>query len=78
MNDTHPRFNARLVKIHPVGIYTHALIGCPRCKTNMGITDGMVAGTESIICEGKLPTGDRCAGHYYWREGQLVFVGTAP
>lgn len=75
MLSTHPRFDARLVPIHPVGPYTHALVSCPRCRRNIGITAGMVTGAESIICKGDLG-GRPCNGHFYWRGGQLEFVGT--
>jgi hypothetical protein len=78
VHDTNPRFKAGLVRISPIGIYTHAILSCPRCGRNMGVTEGMVAGIESIVCKGRFATGDVCNGHYYWRGGRLVFVGTVP
>jgi hypothetical protein len=75
MLSTHPRFDARLIKIPPIGNYTHAIIRCPRCGGNIGITDAMLAGFDSIICKAKLNAGV-CNGHYYWRGNQLEFVGT--
>jgi hypothetical protein len=77
MLNTHPRFDARLVKIQPVGDYTHAVVSCPRCRNNIGITAAMLAGVESIICKGRLGA-SACNGHYYWKGNQLEFVGTVP
>jgi hypothetical protein len=75
MLNTNPRFDAKLVRIRPVGPYSYALVCCPRCQTNIGITEAMVAGIESIVCKGRLGAGS-CNGHYYWRGDQLEFVGT--
>ena len=72
-----PRFPVRLRKIkEPLGHYTHAISVCPRCKRHIGVTAAMVAGIDSIICKGKFPDGRICNGHYYYRKGQLEFVGT--
>lgn len=60
----------------PIGNFTHVISCCPRCGAHIGVTAGMVAGSESIICKGTFRTGDVCNGHYYWRENQLEFVGT--
>lgn len=76
MISTHPKFPVRVFPmIEPVGDYTHVVMACPRCKGNIGINKGMLAGIESIICKCNL--GEReCNGHFYLRGDQLEFVGT--
>lgn len=78
MLSTNPRFDAELVRIRPVGEYVYAILSCPRCRNGIGATGAMIAGMDSIVCEGRFPTGERCGGHYYWRNDRLEFVGTAP
>ncbi len=77
MNLTYP---VRLVRFKdPVGLATHALLKCPRCLKNIGVTEDMLAGIDSIICKGALGnTGFICNGHYYYRrvKNVLEFVGT--
>ena len=75
MRSTHPRFPVRVARIVPIGNYTHAVVRCPRCRGNIGINGGMLAGIESIICKGPLGAGT-CGGHYYLRGKELEFVGT--
>lgn len=74
MISTHPSYPVRVSRIvEPIGHITHAVRSCPRCGCNIGISDGMLAGIESIICKGKLGT---CNGHFYLRGDRLEFVGT--
>ena len=76
MLSTHPQFDVRLMPIDPVGNYTYAIIACPRCGGNIGITEAMRAGVDSIICKGGRIRGGVCNGHYYLRGDKLEFVGT--
>jgi len=75
MLSTNPRFPVKVIRLVPAGSITHAVKCCPRCGCNMGISNAMRIGTESIICKGRL-NGGECNGHYYLRAGELEFVGT--
>jgi hypothetical protein len=75
-----PTFNVELVKFKdPIGNVGHALLKCPRCGTGLGVTEAMIRGMDSIICNGALgKTGFKCRGHYYYsmKSQLLTFHGT--
>jgi hypothetical protein len=70
------RFPVEIVPVNPEGGITHALRSCPRCGANIGISESMYRGVDSIICRGRRGEGGVCNGHFYLREGRLEFVGT--
>lgn len=76
----HPTFPVELVKFkNPIGNVGHALLKCPRCGTGLGVTEAMIRGIDSIVCNGKLgETGFKCRGHYYYSMSTslLTFHGT--
>ena len=50
-----PTFFVELVKFkNPIGNVGHALLKCPRCGTGLGVTESMLRGIDSIICQGML------------------------
>lgn len=75
-----PTFPVKLVEFkNPIGNVGHALIKCPRCLRNIGVTENMLLGIDSIICKGALgDTGFICNGHYYYDKQKeiLKFIGT--
>lgn len=63
----------------PIGPVTHAILKCPRCERNIGVTKAMLLGIDSIICKGALGrTNTICNGHFYFDKEltTLRFVGT--
>jgi len=67
------------VKAPDGSVVGHALLKCPRCGTGLGVTEAMIRGIDSIICNGALgATGLKCRGHYYYsmKTRLLEFVGT--
>ena len=77
----YPQYPVKVVTLdEPIrGIIGHVILKCPRCLRGIGITKAMLAGSESIICKGKLgETGFTCNGHYFFDDVLclLSFIGT--